>query len=173
MAVLAQTGEATVQPLTYMTVAALPVVNTDSDMVLPSLPIMSLPSMPTTSSNGFAVIQPLPIISLAGLPTASSDGLNPVLSQLYIPVLAFINPYGSGIYTITGTVTNGASAPLSRTVVAVSRSDNIPRDVTLSDPITGAFTLRVPSLECYVVCFPSLADGTNAEIFDQITPVLP
>jgi hypothetical protein len=151
MAVLAQTGEAIIQPLTYMTLAGLPAFN----------------------SNGDTVIEPLLLMSLSALPAISTSGFDFIQSNLFIPLLAFITPYGTGAYEITGVVQNSSSAPLSRTVIAVSRSDNIPLDVTLSDPVTGAFTLRVPLLSCYVVCLPNIGDGANAEIYDRVTPVLP
>lgn len=147
---LTSVGNATVEPLVASNIANLSAIN----------PV------------GNATVEPLQSSSVSNLPTVSPTGNKTVI--LYVsPPQSLLTTYGTGIYTISGTVVNGSSAPLSRTVIAYDRTTNIPEDVTLSDPVTGAFTLRVQNTNCYVVCLPLLSDGVNAEVFDNITPIGP
>ncbi len=191
MALLAETGQTVVEPLqgTSVTISTSSdnginiiepltstgvTINASNDNGLNVLePLLSTTILDLVVSNadGFNVIEVLTYTQVNNLPVSNADGLGIIEQLTFSPITGLLTPYGTGPYTISGTVQNGSSAPIARTVVAYDRFNNLPLDVATSDPVTGAFVLNVPYTSCYVVCLPTLADGSNAEIYDQITPV--
>lgn len=161
-----------IEPLQGTTVLGLATSNGNAFNAIEPLQGTTVVGLAISNGNGFNVIEPLQWSTIAGLPVSNSSAFNVLEPLLFNPVPGFLTPYGVGPYTISGTVQNGSSAPLARTVIAYNRDTRIPLDITTSDPVTGAFTLNVQFVPCFVVCLPLLSDGVNAEVYDNITPVL-
>jgi hypothetical protein len=118
---------------------------------------------------GNALIEPALRSPIPNLVAGSSNG-NLEVDNLFSPTLETLTPFGTGAYSITGTVKNSSLAFVARTVIAADRETGIIYDKVTSDSTTGAFTLKVPNTTCVVYCLPDPADGVNAEIFDLIVP---
>lgn len=147
MAVLSETGDSVIEPISSrgLNTAA---INLLGNSIIETISSVAF-NLPTVNGQGSATIENIPLLILPNLKSS----------------------YGLGLYYVTGTVVNGSSAPLSRKVLAISRSNDNVLDSTYSDPVTGEFVLNVPNEDVYVVCIPEVADGVNAEIYDRITPV--
>lgn len=89
------------------------------------------------------------------------------------PLLDQIATFGTGKYTISGFVRDENSNLISREVIAVNRSTGVIYDRTFSRTFDGAYTLRVPNIDCVVYCLPLLTDLKNAEVADNVTPSAP
>lgn len=135
------------------------------------LPISNIANLATVDPTVLATAEPFYSSSVANLPAVSPVANNTVEPLQFSTVRSLLGPYGAGTKYISGTVVSGASAPLSRTVVAYDRSTNIPVGATVSDSLTGVFVMSVPDVEVYVVSLPLSTDGVNAQIYDRITPV--
>jgi hypothetical protein len=131
----------------------------------------SIANLPAYTRTGVAIAEPLYKSSIANLPTVLNQGAATIDNLLFSPVGKISVPYGSGTKYVSGIVVNGSSAPLSRTVIAYSRTTNLPLDVTTSNDLTGEFVLQVPNEDVVVVCLPLATDGVNAEIYDRVQPV--
>lgn len=149
MAVLSETGVATIE----------------------TIPSRSISNLPAYSLLAVATIETIASRSISNpvSPNPVSTATIEKITQLYIP--GRIGTYGIGIYYVSGTVKDGSNTGLARTVVAVDRDTNVIYDSTVSNASTGAFTLRVPNVTVYVMCLPLVGDNVNAEVYDKITPL--
>lgn len=150
MAVLTETGSATIEPILSR----------------------SISNLPASSLLGSAFMEPIASRSISNLPAPNPVGTATIetITQLYIP--GRIGTYGIGQYHVSGTVKDGSNAGLARRVIAVDRDSGVVYDSVQSDASTGAFTLKVPSNTVYVMCLPLASDNVNAEVYDRITPIL-
>lgn len=78
----------------------------------------------------------------------------------------------TGTHQISGTVLDQSAAPISRRVAAFSRSTMALLGESVSDPVTGEYTIELGQNEpCFVVCLPDTEEAINAKIFDKIQPL--
>jgi hypothetical protein len=73
-------------------------------------------------------------------------------------------------YTLAGTVTRGASAAFAR-VYAYGAETQTLVDVTISDPVSGAFSMPLLSDDPVTVIVTDDAQEYNAQVFDRVVPL--
>ena len=75
-------------------------------------------------------------------------------------------------HRITGAVFSQDESPISRRVAAFSRSTMVLLGESISDPVTGEYTIELSQSEpCFVVCLPEAEETINAKIFDKVQPI--
>lgn len=73
---------------------------------------------------------------------------------------------------VSGSVLSQDGTPISRRVAAFSRSTMALLGESVSDPVTGEYTIELGQSEpCFVVCLPDPEETINAKIFDKIQPL--
>lgn len=77
--------------------------------------------------------------------------------------------YDEGHAVVAGVVKNAAGTPVSRLVRAYSRVTGRQIGETMSDPVTGLFTIGAAE-RCYCVCLDDASAG-DALIHDRLDPV--
>lgn len=78
--------------------------------------------------------------------------------------------YDEGHAVVAGVVKNAAGTPVSRLVRAYSRVTGRQIGETMSDPVTGSFTIGAAE-RCYCVCLDDDASARNAIVYDRLDPV--
>lgn len=74
--------------------------------------------------------------------------------------------------TINGHLFDASANPILRTVICVDQVSMAVVDVTASNALTGAFTLRPPIANpCAVFYIPNIGDAKNAVILSDLTPI--
>ena len=75
-------------------------------------------------------------------------------------------------HRISGAVFSQDTMPVARKVAAFSRSTMALLGESISDPVTGEYTIELSQSEpCFVVCLPEAEETINAKIFDKIQPI--
>lgn len=74
--------------------------------------------------------------------------------------------------TINGHLFDASNNPIQRTVMCVDQVSMAVVDVTASNALTGAFTLRPPiANKCAVFYVPNIGDAKNAVILSDLLPI--
>lgn len=110
--------------------------------------------------------------TISGLDAASNKRL-PVyrlaFAAEYVPLIpATVTPS----HRISGAVFSQDTTPVARKVAAFSRSTMALLGESISDPVTGEYTIELSQSEpCFVVCLPEAEENINAKIFDKVQPI--
>lgn len=75
-------------------------------------------------------------------------------------------------HKVQGKVFDNLGVPKDRKVCVFSKTSDQLLGSTVSDSITGDYTVEIASADpVYVVCFPNVDEDMNAKIYDRVLPV--
>lgn len=81
-------------------------------------------------------------------------------------------PIPPNTHKVEGQVTNYQGNPVARKVCVFSKTTDQFLGSTVSDSVTGFYSIGFVSPDpVYVVCFPNVDEDINAKIYDRIVPV--
>lgn len=76
-------------------------------------------------------------------------------------------------HKIEGNVYDYQGNPIDRKVCVFSKTTSLYLGSTISDAVTGFYSVGIASPDpVFVVCFPNAIEDINAKIFDRVVPVV-